>query len=151
MPRLWPVSESRRAPTARGGERSAASASALTLFSARTPGRNLSDDGALLSNALFAPLGASGRRAAGGAERFGKPSYDPILGAVATWSANRQEFDADVLYTLTTERKDFEAGGWLRYDVSYRYRLWHEALREAAASAKRDSRAERRLDQADLS
>ncbi len=59
-----------------------------------------------------------------GADRFGTPSYDPILGAVGTWAANRHEFDVDLLYTLATERHDFEAGDRFRYDLAYRYRVW---------------------------
>ncbi len=80
------------------------------------------DDYAPLSTRRVALL--AGLKLPTGADRFGTPSYDPIFGAVATWSANRHEFDVDVLYTLTTERKDFEAGDRLRYDLSYRYRLW---------------------------
>ncbi len=80
------------------------------------------DDYAPLSTRRAALL--AGLKLPTGADRFGTPSYDPIFGAVATWSANRHQLDVDVLYTLTTERKDFEAGDRLRYDVSYRYRLW---------------------------
>ncbi len=80
------------------------------------------DDYAPLSTRRAALL--AGLKLPTGADRFGTPSYDPIFGAVATWSANRHQFDADLLYTLTTARKDFEAGDRLRYDVSYRYRLW---------------------------
>ena len=54
----------------------------------------------------------------------GTPSYDPILGAVGTWAANRHELDVDFLYTLGTKRRDFEAANRLRYDLAYRYRLW---------------------------
>ncbi len=59
-----------------------------------------------------------------GPDRFGTPSFDPIVGGVATWAANRHELDVDALYTITTERHDFEAGDRFRYDLAYRYRLW---------------------------
>ena len=80
------------------------------------------DDYAPLSTRRVAVL--AGVKLPTGADRFGTPSYDPILGAVGTWAANRHEFDADLLYTLTTERHDFEAGDRFRYDLAYRYRVW---------------------------
>lgn len=78
----------------------------------------------------YAPL--STRRAAlligmkfpTGTNRIGTSSFDPIIGAVGTWASNRHELDLDALYTLTTERHDFEAGDEFRYDLAYRYRLW---------------------------
>ena len=78
----------------------------------------------------YAPL--STRRAAliaglkfpTGTGRIGTESFDPIFGAVGTWAFNRHEIDLDTLYTLTTELRDFEAGDELRYNLSYRYRLW---------------------------
>ncbi len=84
----------------------------------------LVDDYAPLSTRRVALL--AGLKFPTGADRFGTPSYDPIFGAVGTWAANRHELDVDALYTLTTERHDFEAGDRLRYDVAYRYRLWPE-------------------------
>ena len=59
-----------------------------------------------------------------GPDRFGTPSFDPILGAVGTWAANRHELDVDALYTITTKRHDLEAGDRFRYDLAYRYRVW---------------------------
>jgi hypothetical protein len=80
------------------------------------------DDYGPLSTRRVALLG--GLKLPTGADRFGTPSYDPIIGAVGTWAANRHELDVDVLYRLTTERQNFEAGDSLRYDLAYRYRLW---------------------------
>ena len=80
------------------------------------------DDYAPLSTRRLAVL--AGVKLPTGADRFGTPSYDPILGVVGTWAANRHEFDVDLLYTLTTERHDFEAGDRFRYDLAYRYRVW---------------------------
>ena len=82
------------------------------------------DDYAPLSTRRVALL--AGMKFPTGADRFGTPSFDPIFGAVGTWAANRVEFDMDVLYTVTTERHDFEAGDEFRYDLAYRYRLWPE-------------------------
>jgi hypothetical protein len=78
----------------------------------------------------YAPL--STRRAAllvgmkfpTGTDRIGTDSFDPIFGAVGTWAFNRHELDLDALYTVTTKRRDFEAGDEFRYDLAYRYRLW---------------------------
>ena len=78
----------------------------------------------------YAPL--STRRAAllagvelpTGADRFGTPTYDPILGGVATWASNRHELDLDALFTPGMKRHGFESGNRLRYDAAYRYRLW---------------------------
>jgi len=78
----------------------------------------------------YAPL--STRRAAliagmkfpTGTDRIGTESFDPIFGAVGTWASNRHEIDLDSLYTVTTKRRDFEAGDEFRYDLAYRYRLW---------------------------
>lgn len=82
----------------------------------------LIDDHAPLSTRRAALL--AGMKFPTGADRFGTPSYDPILGAVGTWAFDRHELDADALYTITTQRHDFEAGDHLRYDLAYRYRLW---------------------------
>ncbi len=82
------------------------------------------DDYAPLSTRRVAVL--AGMKFPTGADRFGTPSYDPIFGAVGTWAANRHELDLDALYTVTTERHDFEAGDEFRYDLAYRYRLWPE-------------------------
>ncbi len=59
-----------------------------------------------------------------GADRFSPPTFDPVLGAVATWARDRSEIDADVLYTLPTRRQGFRRGPRLRYDLAWRYRLW---------------------------
>ena len=82
------------------------------------------DDYAPLSTRRAALLG--GVKFPTGADRFGTPSFDPIVGGVATWAANRHEWDVDVLVQLSTERHDIEAGDRLRYDLAYRYRLWPE-------------------------
>ena len=80
------------------------------------------DDYAPLSTRRVALLG--GMKFPTGADRFGTPSYDPILGLVGTWAFDRHEVDVDVLYTITTRRHGFEAGDRFRYDLAYRYRLW---------------------------
>lgn len=80
------------------------------------------DDYAPLSTRRVAVL--AGMKFPTGADRFGTPSFDPIVGAVATWAANRHELDLDTLYTITTERNGVEAGDQLQYDLAYRYRLW---------------------------
>jgi len=85
------------------------------------------DDYAPLSTRRLAFLG--GMKFPSGADRFGTPSFDPILGLVGTWAADRHELDGDLLYTVTTERQDFEAGDRLRYDLAYRYRLWPDRFR----------------------
>ncbi len=59
-----------------------------------------------------------------GADRFGNETFNPIVGAVGTWAANRHELDADGLYTLGTRRHGRETGDRTRYDIAYRYRLW---------------------------
>ena len=82
------------------------------------------DDYAPLSTRRAAVL--AGMKFPTGSNRFGTPSFDPIFGAVATWAANRHELDLDALYTVTTERHDFEAGDVFRYDLAYRYRFWPE-------------------------
>ena len=82
----------------------------------------LADDYAPLSTRRLALL--AGMKFPTGATRFGSPSFDPILGLVGTWAANRHEFDLDALYTITTERRDVEVGDAFVYDLAYRYRLW---------------------------
>jgi len=85
------------------------------------------DDYAPLSTRRLALLG--GVKLPSGADRFGTPSFDPILGLVGTWAADRHELDADLLFTATTERQGVETGDRLRYDLAYRYRLWPERFR----------------------
>ncbi len=80
------------------------------------------DDYAPLATRRVALLG--GMKFPTGAERFGTPSFDPIVGVVGTWASHRHEIDLDTLYRIGTERHGFEAGDQLRYDVAYRYRLW---------------------------
>ena len=80
------------------------------------------DDYAPLSTRRVALIG--GLKFPTGSDRFGTPSFDPILGAVGTWAANRHELDADLLYTIGTKRHDFETGDRIQYDLAYRYRLW---------------------------
>ena len=80
------------------------------------------DDYAPLSTRRVALL--AGVKLPTGADRFGSPTFDPTLGLVATWTANRHELDLDALATLGTKRHGFEAGDRFRYDVAYRYRLW---------------------------
>lgn len=85
------------------------------------------DDYAPLSTRRVALL--AGMKFPSGADRFGTPSFDPIAGIVGTWAADRHELDADLVYTLTTERHDIETGDVVRYDVAYRYRLWPDRFR----------------------
>jgi hypothetical protein len=80
------------------------------------------DDYAPLSTRRAALL--AGIKLPTGADRVGTPTYDPILGGVATWAANRNELDVDALMTLGTKRHGFESGSRLRYDIAYRLRLW---------------------------
>lgn len=82
----------------------------------------LADDPAPLSTRRLALL--AGMKFPTGARRFGSPSFDPILGLVGTWAANRHEVDLDALYTITTERNDVEVGDQFAYDAAYRYRIW---------------------------
>lgn len=85
------------------------------------------DDYAPLSSRRVALL--AGMKFPSGADRFGTPSFDPILGLVGTWAADRHELDGDLLYTITTERQDLEAGDQLRCDLAYRCRLWPDRFR----------------------
>ncbi len=80
------------------------------------------DDYAPLSTRRVALL--AGLKLPTGADRFGTPTFDPILGGVATWAANRHQLDFDALFTLGTKRHGFESGHRVRYDVAYRYRVW---------------------------
>ena len=80
------------------------------------------DDYAPLSTRRVALLG--GVKLPTGADRFGTPSFDPIVGVVATWAFDLHEVDLDARYRLSTQRHDFEGGDELRYDLAYRYRLW---------------------------
>ncbi len=80
------------------------------------------DDYAPLSTRRVAVI--AGLKFPTGTNRIGTDSFDPIFGGVATWAFNRHEIDLDAIYTLTTERRDFEAGDELRYDLAYRFRLW---------------------------
>ncbi|MFQ5514863.1 MAG: hypothetical protein ACE5FG_10525 [Myxococcota bacterium] len=80
------------------------------------------DDYAPLSTRRAALL--AGVKLPTGADRFGTKTYDPLLGAVATWAEDRHELDVDALYSISTERKDFRRGNRLRYDLAYRYRIW---------------------------
>ncbi len=80
------------------------------------------DDYAPLATRRVAVL--AGLKFPTGGDDFGTPSFDPILGAVATWAHDRHEIDLDMLYSIGTERRDFETGDRLRYDLAYRYRLW---------------------------
>ena len=80
------------------------------------------DDYAPLATRRVALIG--GVKFPTGNDDFGTPSFDPVLGAVATWAHDRHEIDLDVLYRIGTERHDFDTGDTLRYDLAYRYRLW---------------------------
>jgi len=80
------------------------------------------DDYAPLSTRRFALLG--GLELPTGDDGFGSKTWDPLLGAVATWAANRCEVDVDVLYKLRTRRNGFEPGDETRYDLAWRYRVW---------------------------
>lgn len=48
---------------------------------------------------------------------------------MGTWAADRHELDADLIYTITTERHDIETGDRFQYDLAYRYRLWPDRFR----------------------
>jgi len=85
------------------------------------------DDYAPLSTRRVALL--AGMKFPSGADRFGTPSFDPIAGLVGTWAADRHELDADLIYTITTERHDIETGDRFQYDLAYRYRLWPDRFR----------------------
>ena len=87
----------------------------------------LRDDYAPLSTRRLGLLG--GMKVPSGPDRFGTPSFDPILGLVGSWAADRHELDADLLFTVTTERRGVETGDRLRYDLAYRYRLWPDRFR----------------------
>ncbi len=114
-----PLLARRRVETGPSSQRTSPAIGDLTLLGRYTV---LADDYAPLSTRRAALI--VGVKLPTGAERFGAPSYDPILGAVGTWAANRHELDVDFLYTAGTKRRDFEAANRLRYDVAYRYRLW---------------------------
>ena len=114
-----PLLARRRLEIGSSSERSDPAIGDLTLLGRYTV---LADDYAPLSTRRAAVI--AGVELPTGAERFGKPSYNPILGAVGTWAANRHELDVDFLYTAGTKRRDFEAANRLRYDIAYRYRLW---------------------------
>ena len=114
-----PLLARRRVETGASSERTGRAIGDLTLLGRYTV---LADDYATLSTRRAAVI--AGVKLPTGAERFGTPSYDPILGAVGTWAANRHELDVDFLYTVGTKRRDFEAANRLHYNVAYRYRLW---------------------------
>ena len=80
------------------------------------------DDYAPLSTKRVAAL--FGVKLPTGADRAGKPSWDPIVGGVATWAQNRHELDLDFLFHTSVKRHGFSAGDQIRYDAAYRYRLW---------------------------
>lgn len=82
----------------------------------------LADDYAALSTRRVALIG--GVEFPTGSDPIGTPTFDPIVGAVGTWAANRHELDANLLYTIGTKRHGFEAGDRIQYDLAYRYRLW---------------------------
>ncbi len=114
-----PLLARRRVETGSSTEHTSPAFGDLTLLGRYTV---LADDYAPLSTRRAALI--AGVKLPTGADRFGTPSYDPILGAVGTWAANRHELDVDLLYTLGTKRRVFEAANRLRSDLAYRYRLW---------------------------
>ncbi len=114
-----PLLARRRVETGSSSERTSPAIGDLTLLGRYTV---LADDYAPLSTRRAAVI--AGVKLPTGAERFGTPSYDPILGVVGTWAAKRHELDVDFLYTVGTKRRDFEAANRLRYNLAYRYRLW---------------------------
>ncbi len=114
-----PLLARRRVETGSSSERTSPAIGDLTLLGRYTV---LADDYAPLSTRRAAVI--AGVKLPTGADRFGTPSYDPTLGAVGTWAANRHELDVDFLYTVGTKRRDFEAANRLRYNLAYRYRLW---------------------------
>ncbi len=116
-----PVLVNGRLRSRTGTTRSDAAGGDLTLLVRYTPWW---DDYAPLSTRRLALL--AGVKLPTGADRLGTPTFDPLLGGVATWAFDRHEIDLDVLATVSTRRHGFRQGAALRYDLAYRYRLWPE-------------------------
>lgn len=53
----------------------------------------------------------------------GSGSTDAVVGWVGTWVKGRIGLNADLFYTVTTERDEFEFGDALKYDLALGYRL----------------------------
>lgn len=60
--------------------------------------------------------------------QLGTGSWDPVGGAVFTWTTLRWQFDASAAYHLKTEASDFEAGDEIEANASFQYRIipWGE-------------------------
>ena len=62
-------------------------------------------------------------------------SVDLQFGAVSTitWDFGRHEIDADIIYRVNTEAKDFEKGDGLFYDLAYEFRVYPWTLPDVGA------------------
>jgi len=62
-------------------------------------------------------------------------SVDLQFGAVSTitWDFGRHEIDADIIYRVNTEAKDFEKGDDLFYDLAYEFRVYPWTLPDVGA------------------
>ena len=68
----------------------------------------------------------TGRHDAPGISRplqSGSGSTDAVVGWAGTWVKRRIGLNADLFYTVTTERDEFEFGDSLKYDLALGYRL----------------------------
>jgi len=59
----------------------------------------------------------------------GSGSWDGFGGGVFTWQTLKWQFDASLAYQANTEANNFEFGDEGRFDASYQYRLWPDALK----------------------
>lgn len=55
--------------------------------------------------------------------QLGTGSWDPVAGAVFTWTELRWQFDVSGAYHLRTEANDFEAGDEIEGNASFQYRI----------------------------
>ena len=62
-------------------------------------------------------------------------SFDLQFGVVSTitWDFGRHEIDADIIYRVNTEAKDFEKGDDLFYDLAYEFRVYPWTLPDVGA------------------
>lgn len=62
-------------------------------------------------------------------------SVDLQFGGVSTitWDFGRHEIDADIIYRVNTEAKDFEKGDDLFYDLAYEFRVYPWSLPDVGA------------------
>jgi len=100
-----------------------------TLYKLDRPGRTLRI--APFAGLEF-PTGASRRRDALGllpaGLQPGSGSWDPFVGAIATYQTLDFQVDGQLGYTLNTRGDRFEFGDVLRFDASLQYRLWPRRL-----------------------